>query len=170
MVDIRRARPEDAEALRGLYIEAAKWIREARGFNQWREETFAGAYIEQFIGSRDVFAAVLDGKPVGCFSVEWEDEEIWGEQFHRNAGYVHRLVVSREHRGQAIGGKMLDWAAEYIGSQGKSWLRLDCMADNPPLNRYYERQGMSFKGRFDAGAWSANLYERRIEPSEPKCR
>ncbi|QHW34710.1 GNAT family N-acetyltransferase [Paenibacillus rhizovicinus] len=162
MVEIRKARLGEAEALRSLYVEAAEWIRETKGYNQWQEASFTEAYIEQFLRTRDVFVAELGGRVVGCFSVECEEELFWGERFHRDAGYVHRLVVSRKHQGLDIGGQMLAWAAGFIRSQGKSWLRLDCMADNPPLNRFYERQGLTFVGRVDVDVWRANLYEKRV--------
>ncbi|NBD23269.1 GNAT family N-acetyltransferase [Paenibacillus glycinis] len=158
-ITIRRAQAEEAEALRALYVEAAGWIRAAKGINQWREEWFTPSYMEQFIREREVFAAIRDGEPVGCFSVEWEYEALWGELFHGDAGYVHRLVVSRLHPGQGIGESMLAWAADYIRRQGKSWLRLDCMADNPALNAYYLRNGLRYRGQFDGDGYSASRYE-----------
>ncbi|MNR41332.1 Acetyltransferase (GNAT) family protein [compost metagenome] len=111
----------------------------------------------------DVFVALLNGEFVGCFSVQWKYEEIWGDKFHDNAGYVHRLVVARKFKGQGIGERLLSWAEIYIGKQGKDWLRLDCMADNPTLNEYYRSLNMDYRGRYDGRGWSANLYEREIK-------
>jgi GNAT superfamily N-acetyltransferase len=112
----------------------------------------------------DVFVAyVADAAvPLGSFYIEWDHEAIWGEQFHTDAGYVHRLAVSRQYKGQGIGAQLLAAAEDHIRGRGKSWLRLDCMADNPSLNRYYLNQRMIFRGRFDGRGWSANLYERAI--------
>jgi putative intracellular protease/amidase/ribosomal protein S18 acetylase RimI-like enzyme len=159
---IRRATAEDAEALRALLIEAARWIHSAHGIRQWREQMFTSEIVIAFIHDYEVFVAVQGQELAGCFSVHWDYEEIWGEKFHDDAGYVHRLTVSRSRKGQSIGKQLLDWAENYIREKGKSWLRLDCMADNPNLNRYYQSLGFSFQGRFDAEAWSANLYERAI--------
>ncbi|QGQ94400.1 GNAT family N-acetyltransferase [Paenibacillus psychroresistens] len=146
-----------------LYVEAARWISSSQGINQWNEATFTQDYLEQFISGNDVFVAYLEDELVGCFSVHWEYEDIWKEQFHENAGYVHRLAVSRKYKGRGFGGHFLIWAETYIRNKGKGWLRLDCMADNPSLNRYYLSQGFIFKGRYDDQGWSASLYELEIK-------
>lgn len=159
---IRRATSDDAEALRVMLIEAADWIHSAHGIRQWHEKMFTSEIISAFIRDYEVFVAIQGQELAGCFSVHWGYEEIWGEKFHDEAGYVHRLTVSRSRKGQGIGKQLLDWAENYIRERGKSWLRLDCMADNPSLNRYYQSLGFSFRGRFNADEWSANLYERAI--------
>ncbi|MCR2806588.1 GNAT family N-acetyltransferase [Paenibacillus soyae] len=159
---IRRATPDDADGIRSLLVEAAHWIRGAHGFWQWREEHFASEIVEAFVRDNEVFVAFIGDELVGCFSVHWTYEEIWGERWHDDAGYVHRLCVSRSRKGEGIGRVLLRYAEAYIRERGKNWLRLDCMADNPSLNAYYESLGFAILGRFDAGFWSANLYEREI--------
>lgn len=164
---IRRATAGDAEALRTMLIEAANWIYSAHGIRQWHEHMFTSEIISAFVRDYEVFVAVQGEELAGCFSVHWAYEEIWGEKFHDDAGYVHRLTVSRSFKGQGIGKQMLDWAANYIRERGKSWLRLDCMADNPSLNRYYQGLGFDNQGIFHFGSWSANLYERAIPAADP---
>ncbi|MCM3748772.1 GNAT family N-acetyltransferase [Paenibacillus pasadenensis] len=160
-LEVRRANAEDADAMHELYVDAAKWIS-AKGIRQWGEADFPKSYIEQFIREKEVFVAVQNGELAGCFSVQWDYETIWGEQFHEQAGYVHRLATSRKFKGQAVGSQLLQWAENYIKSKGKSWMRLDCMADNESLNRYYLSQGLVYCGRHDDQFWSANLYEKEL--------
>lgn len=162
-LDIRRAVLADAEEIRGLLVDAAQWIQRTKGLIQWRAERFTRAYVVDMINRYEVFVAHMDSVPVGCFSVQWGDEEIWGDQSHENAGYVHRLTVSRNCQGMGIGTRLLNWAEDYIKDQGKSWLRLDCMADNLALNRYYAREGFAFCGRYDGQGYSAHLYERHVD-------
>ncbi|MDQ6419465.1 GNAT family N-acetyltransferase [Paenibacillus sp. LHD-117] len=159
---IRRARADDVDRLRGLLCEAARWIRAEHGFWQWREEMFTAERVSAYVASHEMFVAFRGGELVGCFSVHWAYEEIWGEQFHDDAGYVHRLAVARSCKGEGIGSELLAFAEQYIREKGKRWMRLDCMADNPGLNRYYERSGFILKGRFDGEGWSANLYEKEL--------
>jgi ribosomal protein S18 acetylase RimI-like enzyme len=161
-IDIRTAQIEDLNGMQKLYVEAAIWIRSSQGFTQWSEDTFTRDYLEQFISGNDVFVAYLEGELVGCFSIQWKYEDKWGELFHENAGYVYRLVVLRKYKGQGIGNHFLTWAEAYIKNEGKKWLRLDCMADNPVLNQYYRSLGLIFQGRYNGCGWSANLYEREI--------
>jgi len=161
-LDIRRAVQADAEAIRGLLIGAAQWIQRSQGFVQWREEWFTQAHVSEVIELYDVFIAQMGGEAVGCFSIHGEDEEIWGDQFHDNAGYLHRLTVSRAYSHMGIGTRLINWAASYVHKQGKSCLRLDCMAGNKALNQYYVREGFTFCGRYDGQGWSAHLYERQV--------
>ncbi|NOV00034.1 GNAT family N-acetyltransferase [Paenibacillus planticolens] len=161
-LDIRRAELEDTEAVRGLLVGAAQWIQRTQGLVQWREERFTHAYVSDVIDRYELFVANMNGVPVGCLSVQWGYEEIWGDQFHENAGYVHRLAVSRDCQSMGIGTRLLNWAESYVKDQGKTWLRLDCMADNAALNGYYARQGFAFCGRYEGQGWSAHLYERRV--------
>ncbi|MZQ81309.1 GNAT family N-acetyltransferase [Paenibacillus sp. 5J-6] len=161
-LDIRRAVIEDGEAVRGLLVNAARWIERTQGLVQWREERFTQDYVSGLIEQYELFVAHMDDVPVGCLSVHWKDEEFWGEQFHEDAGYVHRLAVSRDYLGMGIGTRLLNWAEGYAREHGKSWLRLDCMAGNAALNRYYTREGFTFCGRYEAQGWAASLYERRI--------
>ncbi|WP_341282673.1 GNAT family N-acetyltransferase [Paenibacillus sp. FSL H8-0537] len=161
-LEMKHATSDDLEAMLRLYKEAARWIYEAKGLRQWSEDSFTLAYLEGFIREKEVFVAYLQGELAGCFSVEWGDEPIWGEQFHTDAGYVHRLAVARSIKGQGIGGQLLAWSEAYIRGRGKAWMRLDCMAENPSLNAFYVSQGLTLCGRYDADGWSANLYEKKL--------
>lgn len=162
-LDIRTATTDDAEALRTLYLGAVEWIQEAKGIRQWHAEMFSPANMEKLFREQDVYAAYLHGRLAGAFSINWDNEEgIWGKSFHTDAGYVHRLSVARDCKGLGIGRLLLLHAESIISQKGRSWLRLDCMADNPSLNAYYARQGLQYRGRFDGPSWSASLYERRI--------
>lgn len=160
---IRKAQIEDLDDIQKLFIEAAQWIQLSKGITQWREDTFTKAYLTSFIHDQEVFVACQNGEMIGCFSIQWKYEEIWGDLFHHDAGYVHRLVVARKYKGWSFGSKLLSWSEDYIKNKGKSWLRLDCMADNPTLNDYYRNLGFIYRGRYNDRGWSANLYEREIE-------
>lgn len=162
-LDIRPATMDDAEALRALYLEAVEWIQEAKGIRQWNSDMFSPTHVEQLFREQDVYVAELDGRLAGAFSINWDKEEgIWGTLFHADAGYVHRLAVARDRKGLGIGRLLLLHAERLISHKGRSWLRLDCMADNPSLNAYYSRLGLQYRGRFDGEVWSASLYERKI--------
>lgn len=161
--DIRPATPGDAEALRALYLGAVEWIQEAKGIRQWNADMFSPENIEKLFREQDIYVAYLHGNLAGAFSINWEkEEEIWGSLFHADAGYVHRLAVARNCKGLGIGRLLLAHAASIIAQKGRSWLRLDCMAQNPSLNAYYTRLGLQYCGRFDGGGWSASLYEQEV--------
>ncbi|CAI6081632.1 GNAT family N-acetyltransferase [Cohnella sp. JJ-181] len=159
---IRRATIEDVPELQKLYAEAAEWIRDRKGFRQWSPDAFTPAWIEAFMREQEVYAADLDGQLAGGFSINWHPEAFWEQRHREDAAYVHKLAVSREFGGRGIGSLLLREAERILARRDKSWLRLDCMADNPPLNAYYMRLGMRYCGRYDGQGWSASLYERQI--------
>jgi hypothetical protein len=59
-----------------------------------------------------------------------------------DAVYIHRLVVSRPHAGQDLGGVMIDWAVKRACAvRPLEWVRVDVWTTNADLHDYYERQG-----------------------------
>jgi ribosomal protein S18 acetylase RimI-like enzyme len=81
------------------------------------------------------------------------------------------LVVARRSAGQGLGEQLIDWAAAYIATQGRRYLRLDCGAENTSIRAYYERLSFQHAGDVEvtiegAGSadrpWRASLYERVI--------
>ncbi|NKI19959.1 GNAT family N-acetyltransferase [Paenibacillus dendritiformis] len=158
---IQRAASEHIALLQELYVEAARW-RAGRGITLWDEHAFTAAYIERFMREKEVFIALADGDGIGCFAIQWSDPEIWRELEHEAAGYLHRLVVSRKYGGMRLGYRLLEWAEEYVKSQGKRFFRLDCMAENKGLNQYYAEAGFAFVRTAAGEGWSANLYEKKL--------
>lgn len=77
---------------------------------------------------------------------------------------VKKLAVRRDLKGQGLGRLLLEHAENRIIGNGKRFIRLDCMADNERLNRYYLDAGYTHIRRFDGDGWSANLYEKQVEP------
>jgi ribosomal protein S18 acetylase RimI-like enzyme len=157
----RRALSADRDVVQKLYYDAVEWISAAKGLRQWRREAFNDANIVRMIEETEMYIVNLHGEIAGAFYIQWHRDEVWGELYHDDAGYIHRLVTARKWKGRGLGSRMLDWAEERIMANGRSWLRLDCMADNPSLNRYYASLGMTYRDRVDAGRWSASLYERK---------
>ncbi|RJG24329.1 N-acetyltransferase [Paenibacillus thiaminolyticus] len=158
---IQRAASEHVALLQELYVEAARW-RTARGIMLWDEHAFTTVYIERFMQEREVFIALAGGDGIGCFAIQWSDPEIWRELDNEESGYLHRLVVTRKYSGMRIGYRLLEWAENYVKSQGKRFFRLDCMTENEGLNQYYAEAGFAFVRTAVGEGWSANLYEKKL--------
>ncbi|WP_163272900.1 GNAT family N-acetyltransferase [Chelativorans alearense] len=128
-----------------LLKDAADWLH-SRKINQWQ-------FLREGGEDEEIRAGVLSGKTylarqgreiVGTFTLyslqsEW-DAYIWGERSD-DAVYLHRLAVVRDGRGQGIGGKLISWVQDECRNRGNAFLRLDCIARNERLNRYYLHQG-----------------------------
>ena len=69
------------------------------------------------------------------------------------------MAVRSEMHGQNLGGLILFWAMMKAKQEGKQFLRLDCVAGNGRLRRYYEEQGFSCRGKVVDWDYVAALYE-----------
>ncbi|HEX3566083.1 MAG TPA: GNAT family N-acetyltransferase [Acidimicrobiales bacterium] len=123
-----------------LLNEAASWLT-ACGIRQW-PASFTPAILEPGIRAGETWLARQGDDLVGTVTLSWSDPA-WPEALD-DAGYVHRLAVPR--RGTGLGQYLLGWAAAQVTDRGRSHLRLDCVATNRKLRRYYERLGFAYWG------------------------
>jgi Acetyltransferases len=157
---IRPASPEDARDVLAIWMSAAEWLRD-RGIDQWNPSQFSLEAAAAAIRNSEVYLAELGHEAAGTYLLAWSDVLIWKELDNAESGYIHRLAVRRDLKGMGLGLRLLRHAERQIAGRGKRFIRLDCMADNERLNRYYRDAGYTRVGRSDGDGWSANLYEKR---------
>ena len=157
-LDVRRAGPEDVDEIVAVLSEAARWLL-ARGIRQW-PDPFPRERVERLVGRGDFYLASLDGEPAATLALLWSDPAFWGEQ-PEDAGYVHALAVKRTHAGRGLGARLLDWAEAQVVARGRTYLRLDCLAENDALRRFYEAQGFEPRGEVAVDDLVALRFERR---------
>lgn len=153
---IIRAKVSEVDVVLGILVGAAEWIA-SQGINQWGHYLDGSGRVElaEAMALGEVYMLVRDGAPVGTISLglapsAW-DREIWGADVPADeAAYVHRLAVARSAAGTGVGAAMLDWAEGEAAARGRRFLRLDCVAHNESLNRYYAR-------RFEARGVAENI-------------
>jgi GNAT superfamily N-acetyltransferase len=160
-VNVRPAAQAEAETVARLIDDATLWVTEL-GFPQWpfpfpREEVAAA------IDRNEVYVAEVDGVPVATVTILLDDPVYWGER-PPDALYVHKLAVRRDHAGRGIGAALVEWAAARAGDSGRSFVRLDCLRNDPGIRAYYERLGFEHCGDFDdeARGLLLSLYERPV--------
>ena len=159
----------DVDVVLDLLAEAAAWTA-ARGQPNWPAR-FSRRPIEANAQAGELFVAERAGEAVATMTLQWNDPYFWGDEGDDGrAGYVHRLVVRRDHAGGGLGVRLLGWADEQVQARGRSQLRLDAVSDNAPLRRYYEARGFRHErdvsGEWTARdgsltAWRTSLYRRR---------
>jgi ribosomal protein S18 acetylase RimI-like enzyme len=159
-VRIRRATPDDAGDVLEVWLDAARWLQ-VRGIDQWHPARFSPEDAAACIRDTEVWLAETEDGVAGTYLLVWSDPFIWKERDHAEAGYIHRLAVKRAFGGRGLGLRLLQDAENRIAAYGKRLIRLDCMAANERLNRYYLDAGYACVGRVDGDGWSANLYEKR---------
>lgn len=144
--------------------QAAEWVvaRSAEGWTpgQWRRDRLLEA-----INLGETHLARRGSTVVGTVTLQWSDETFWPGA-PPDAGYVHRLAVTKSAHGLGVGRAMLDWAEEATRDTGRSFLRLDCPGGNPQLRAYYE--SVSFEPRGEVtltgkwGTYRAAKYEKVV--------
>jgi GNAT superfamily N-acetyltransferase len=135
-VTLRRARPEDADAVAEIW--RLGWqdghiglvpqeLVEAR-----TEESFQARASER-VG--DTTVATVDGAVAGFVMVVGDE--------------VEQVYVSARHRGTGVAGVLIAEAERQVGANGhdKAWLAV--VAGNARARAFYERNGWADEGPFD---------------------
>jgi protein-tyrosine phosphatase len=163
----RRAASEDFEALHAIMLDASRWLM-SRGIDQWAwvQKPVGQKFLRERLQNAEVYLAFIRDEPVATVSVQWEDDDIWGERGRDGlAGYVHGLAVTRSASGRRMGRTLIDFAAGVILANGRNILRLDCMAANPRLRSYYTQIGFTEVGEHHSPktGFDLALFERPIQ-------
>ena len=128
---IRRAGPEDAEALSQIAFAAkAYWGYPARWLQIWKPQlTFDSTTLEENEG----WGAEKDGIPVAFYMLQ--------EREHN--GWLEDLWVSPEFIGQRGGKELFSHAAELCRRRGYTTLQLEA---DPSAVGFYRKMGMQKVG------------------------
>jgi ribosomal protein S18 acetylase RimI-like enzyme len=159
----------DLEVVLDILAESAAWVREERGIiGQWPARFPEQMFLEAIRGG-EMFCVCLGREVVGTVRVQESDDATWGDD-DTLALYCHSLAIRRRYAGRGLGGATLDEVQELGNSRGRYRVRLDCLASNRSLRRFYERLGFQGQGeiqqRNDAGkTWVSMRYERTVLPT-----
>ena len=163
---ITRAGATDYDTVMAILREAADWISARRNppWNHWYMD--AGQRIlRDRLAHHEVYLARRDALAVGTVTIQWNDAETWGERgLDGHAGYIHGIAISRSVGGMRVGERLLEWAVETIAARGRQFARLDTIASNVALCRYYEERGFRPLGTATlfGAMYTARLFEREL--------
>jgi len=122
---------------------------------------------------RHLPVAFVGDELVGTLRLLLQEPIVWPEVFEDDALYVHTLAVRRTWAEHRLGHRMLEWAGDRAASLGRTYVRLDCMADNRFLREYYGQAGFEERGEIEArfpapvGTLRLRRYEKpvRVQPT-----
>ncbi len=140
VVRVRRAGDGDVDEVLSVLDEAVGWLA-GRGIEQWPAR-FERGWLEGPVRRGESWLAESGGRALGTLQLSSSDP-IW-EDRPGAARYLHRLAVRREAAG--LGRLLVGWAAGESARAGCALLRLDCVADNAAVRRYYEGLGFAHAG------------------------
>jgi GNAT superfamily N-acetyltransferase len=138
-VQIRAARPEEAEAVVGAY----EWLFAPPGSQppMWdRAKAVARLAAAAAGDSAEVLVADVDGAIAGVCTVYDEFDSV---RFGHRA-WVEDLAVDPERRSQGIGKALLDAAKDWARERGATHLELDSAETRADAHRFYHREEPSW--------------------------
>jgi ribosomal protein S18 acetylase RimI-like enzyme len=157
-IEVMQAQASHLGTVLSILTEAGEWLA-AKGIPMWGPGRFRAQVIASSIERGEVYLAMQGRWAIGTIALQWSDTVIWGDDAG-DAAYVHRLAIRRAFAGKGLGFHLLRWAESAAAAQGKRYLRLDCMAENPVLREYYERAGFEYRGETCGEGWTAARYEK----------
>lgn len=161
---------DELDLVASILEEAAAWLA-ARGIRQWPAR-FRPEVIQPAIEAGETWLFRVDGEAAGTITID-DADPVWADSGDP-ALYLHRLAIRRSFPG--LGGRILDWADARAATQGRRYLRGDCLAANDALLAYYLRAGFSTRGTATVGgspgqrlgpAAAAQTVVMRIERAVP---
>jgi GNAT superfamily N-acetyltransferase len=164
---IARAGSDEYEMVMAILREAADRLS-ARGNPQWQHwyMDFGERILRERLERHEVYLFKRNDTQAGTLTIQWSDPDVWGERgVDGLAGYIHGIAVARSIGGMRVGERMLEWAIDAIAARGRCLARLDAMASNAALCRYYEQRGFRPLGtKLLAGNFTTRLFERDLPP------
>jgi predicted N-acetyltransferase YhbS len=142
-VEIRRAHSGDAETSAAIIEEVAAWGVSV-GSPSWIPGSFTGpesvgmSRLRGDIAAGSLYLLWRGESAVATFSLLERDPIFWpgaGDE----ALYLHRFAVRRAAAGS--GRHVVAWCLHEAQRRERSFVRLDCLAENPGIRRYYKRFG-----------------------------
>ena len=162
VIAVRQATPQDTATILEMLTEAARWV-DALGEVMWEEGELAPGRVGAEVDAGQFFLVSVDGRAAGAVRFQLDDELFWPDLPAGDSAFIHRLVVSRAHKGIGLSSVLLQWAVDHARSTGKRYLRLDCDASRPKLRGMYERFGFRFHSFRQVGAYYVARYEYSLE-------
>ncbi len=160
---VRPARRDEDVVVGELLTDAARWTIERGLPNAW-PVPFPLDSVRSQIELGEVYLALGPGDvPLATVTLQWSDPRFWGER-PPDAGYVHRLATRRTRGHEGWGARLLDWAEDRVAERGRGYVRLDCLAANAGLRRYYTGLGFRTAGTLTIRELDYALLERAVRP------
>jgi GNAT superfamily N-acetyltransferase len=151
----------EPEISAAIIEEVAAW-GEVAGMPSWSPGSFTGptsvgvSRLRSDIASGGLYLIWRHEDPIGTFSLLESDPIFWPDGGGA-AMYLHRFAISR---GAAGAGRFaVEWCLRETRRRGRSYVRLDCLADNPGIRRYYERFGFTAVDEKVVNGTRYSLYE-----------
>ncbi|MEO5363343.1 MAG: GNAT family N-acetyltransferase [Magnetococcus sp. DMHC-8] len=166
-VHMQPAMPAEYPAVIQLLQQAAQALH-ARGVSQWPPAWLSSQrqLIARQVDQGQVWTARLPGANqtlAGIVTVQEQAEIFWGV-VREPTLFFQKLARHPEAGYAGIGDRILCWLEQEARQRACLWLRLECLASNTALHRYYETRGFTQTGHAIDQDTPLLLYQKRIQP------
>ena len=126
MHNIVRAKPEDAAPLTAIAFAAKRyWGYPESWIGSWRDVL---TIRPEFIASHEAYAAILDGRPVGFYALDREEDRL----------SLAHLWVLPDSMGRGVGRALFLHAVQRVRELGGRELEIE---SDPNAEGFYQRMG-----------------------------
>ena len=143
--DLRISASATPEISAAIIEEVAAWGA-TEGLPSWAPGSFTGpdsigmSRLRGDIATNGLYLVWRGDSALGTFSLLERDLLFWPSAGDE-ALYLHRFAVRRAAAG--AGRHAVAWCLQEAQRRGRPYVRLDCLAENPGIRRYYERFGFT---------------------------
>ena len=136
--ELRYAKINEIDKILSIYKERIDWFR-TKNINQWQK------YLEHHnkdeflnvIKKNNLFIICKNNIIIACFEIS-EESRLWNENTN-DSYYVYKLVTKIGTKN--VGKLIFDICENLAKTNGKKFLKIDCLAKNKKLNEIYQSYG-----------------------------
>src|SRR5262245_12205628 len=144
---LTRALTSDLEPYVTLLERVAATLT-AAGIRQWLPGSMHAQmpHLRRALEKGELFVVRRGAELLGGLLLTAHPDPIWDDYPRSSAGYLSKLVVDRRIAPPKLGVASIADAERIARDSGFQWLRLDCVAGNDALTRYYQALGYYPRG------------------------
>lgn len=114
--------------------------------------------IKNDIANEKVYIILVEGHPVGTFSIE-ELCNLKNDFYRKVEGrYLYRVALLPRIQGVGYGKQILEYIKEECINNNYS-LYLDCWSGNERLKRFYNKSGLKYMGDFPENDYNISIFK-----------
>jgi GNAT superfamily N-acetyltransferase len=136
---------------------------QSKGIDQWQgwhaPDAERLAWVQDGLTNGEFYFLEAEGQTIGMYRYLHDDELYWGPQTI-SARYVHSLAVRAPWAGLGVGRQLMERLFVQAKAEGAAVFRLDCVATNTHLQRYYQSLGFVPVGETALRGQRFTLFER----------
>ena len=156
-VFIRKANKEDIDDCIKIIIEKSKWLKD-KGINQWTSFfTRDNSYFIEKVEKKILYVVSLNNEICATFVLQ-EEDDYWEND--NKALYIHHLAVKDGYKG--LGRYIIEQIKLIVKNSKKEYIRLDHVADNEKLSKYYDSLNFVIKKQLYVERYNCILRELKV--------